>query len=267
MLFMSLSLSFLLTFFQLNHASEILSSDICKNNGTLITLTNNSECFCGGLAHFGKFCEKNCEILRFFYGYYQESKRSFPEKCLEADCDEISFECTDVRLGFSPERPKNNIPRCEEEKTFIEKCYDETTASLYTNTFQQTPERSCLHNGQKLKHAFNSTCHCLGTQMYGSYCQFDCDKLGNTIPESCLDIKNPDCHLPRSCVDLSRKNIHINRCKNNTPFVVKKSGNACFCHGSGYYGRYCEKACPVGKPSQNCTNKTCTDDLPIDCIF
>ena len=68
MLFMSLSLSFLLTFFQLNHASEILSSDICKNNGTLITLTNNSECFCGGLAHFGKFCEKNCEILRFFMG-------------------------------------------------------------------------------------------------------------------------------------------------------------------------------------------------------
>ena len=255
MFFQQVNLYFLFAIFYLTYASEVLNT--CKNNGSLISLDSDLGCYCGGLRYFGRFCEKPCILLQFFG--YQIPLQTFPEKCLENDCDEISFECVDVRIALIAVRPKIKIEKCEKKSLIKKKCYDDDTYTLYTNrTLKQTPEEPCQHNGKKLKIDFNQSCQCMGTHFYGSHCQYNCDKLGFYIPEICLNKNNTNCPLPRSCVDLSRKNIHINRCKNNTPLQVGRNGNLCHCHASGYYGDHCDIPCPFEKKLKN---------MPIECIF
>ena len=258
-------------FFYINYTNAY---NVCKNNGVLINATNeDGGCYCGGLGHYGKYCDISC--VEDFFTYIM-AKKSFSEKCLQERCNDHPFECTDTRFhmtilrswdgrkdALSDGRPIGSFwDNCEKvQPTFKKSCYDADTDTFYYNrSVIGVPETPCLNNGIKLKNdKFDQGCHCLGTQNYGTYCENHCDNLGFIIPEKCLNIENNDCPLPRSCVDLSRKNIYINRCKNNGMLLIKKSGNTCHCHGTGFYGANCEIPClPRSKNMYN---------YPIECIF
>ena len=224
----------------------------CENNGIL--KSNQGNCFCDGTQHYGEKCELPC-----VFGERNEYQHIIPEKCLDRPCVEVPSPCIDINLDLTIDRGYNidrkKYPVCRISSEF---CMD-----LQNNFYRKEPLKTCENGGIMKTLNHTSKCMCKGTKHFGDYCEKHCDDLGIIIPEKCL---NGPCPLPSSCIDLGRENIVIDRCKNGGILTVGKTESTCFCHGTGFWGEFCERRCFSEQPGY-CKENPCPDIFPTECIF
>ena len=213
----------------------------------------HNNCFCDVTQHYGKKCELSCDFSK-----KNEQQHKIREKCLDNPCVEIPSSCIDINLNLTIDREyidRITYPLCNISSEF---CLD-----LQNNFYHKESLKTCENGGIMKSLNYTSKCMCNGTKHYGDYCEKKCDDLGIIIPEKCL---NGPCHLPKSCIDLERENIVIDRCKNGGILTLGKTKATCFCHGTGFWGEFCERRCLLEQP-EHCKKNPCPDIFPTECIF